>query len=39
MHAWFVGHAIVGVVLAPYVLRTFDLTAFQFGMMALRSSA
>ncbi len=32
-HAWFVGHAIVGVVLAPYVLRTLDLTAFQFGMI------
>ena len=32
-HAWFFGHAIVGVVLAPYVLRTLDLTAFQFGMI------
>ncbi len=32
-HAWFVGHAIVGVVLAPYVLRTLDLTAFQFGII------
>ena len=32
-HGWFVGHAIVGVVLAPYVLRTLDLTAFQFGMI------
>lgn len=32
-HAWFVGHAIVGVVLAPYVLRTLDLTAFEFGMI------
>jgi len=32
-HAWFVGNAVVGVVLAPYVLRTLDLTAFQFGMV------
>jgi MFS family permease len=32
-HAWFVGHAVVGVVLAPYVLRTLHLTAFQFGMV------
>jgi MFS family permease len=32
-HAWFVGNAIVGVVLAPYVLRTLDLTAFQFGIV------
>lgn len=32
-HAWFVGHAVVGVVLAPYVLRTLDLTAFQFGIV------
>ncbi len=32
-HAWFVGHAIVGVVLAPYVLRTLDLTAYQFGIV------
>jgi len=31
-HAWFVGHAIIGVVLAPYVLRVLDLTAFQFGI-------
>lgn len=28
-HAWFIGHAIVGVVLAPCVLRTLDLNAFQ----------
>jgi MFS family permease len=32
-HGWFVGHAVVGVVLAPYVLRTLDLTAFQFGIV------
>lgn len=32
-HAWFIGNAIVGVVLAPYVLRTLDLNAFQFGIV------
>ena len=32
-HAWFVGNAVVGVVLAPYVLSTLDLTAFQFGIV------
>ncbi len=32
-HGWFVGNAIVGVVLAPYVLLTLDLTAFQFGIV------
>jgi predicted MFS family arabinose efflux permease len=32
-HAWFVGNAVVGVVLAPYALRTLDLTAFQFGIV------
>ncbi len=32
-HGWFVGNAIVGVVLAPYALRTLDLTAFQFGIV------
>lgn len=32
-HAWFVGHAIVGVLLAPYVLRTLDLSAYQFGIV------
>ena len=32
-HAWFAGHAVVGVVLAPYILRTLDLTAFQFGLV------
>ncbi|MGO4600025.1 MFS transporter [Terrabacter sp. 2RAF25] len=32
-HVWFVGNAIVGVVLAPYVLLTLHLTAFQFGIV------
>jgi MFS family permease len=32
-HAWFVGHAIMGVVLAPYILGVLDLTAFQFGII------
>ena len=32
-HAWFVGNAIMGVVLAPYVLGELDLTAFQFGII------
>lgn len=32
-HGWFVGNAIVGVVLAPYVLRSLDLTAFEFGLV------
>ena len=32
-HFWFVGHAVVGVVLAPYVLRTLDLSALQFGII------
>ena len=32
-HGWFVGNAIVGVVLAPYALLTLDLTAFQFGIV------
>ena len=31
-HGWFVGNAIVGVVLAPYAFLTLDLTAFQFGI-------
>lgn len=31
-HVWFVGNAIIGVVLAPYVLVTLGLTAFQFGI-------
>lgn len=32
-HGWFVGHAIIGVVLAPYALRTLDLSAAQFGLV------
>lgn len=32
-HAWFVGNAVVGVVLAPYVLSSLDLTAYQFGLV------
>lgn len=32
-HAWFVGHAIMGVVLAPYILGELDLTALQFGLV------
>lgn len=32
-HVWFVGNAVIGVVLAPYVLRTLDLTAYQFGIV------
>ena len=32
-HGWFVGNAIVGVVLAPYVLLTLDLSAFEFGLV------
>ena len=32
-HAWFVGNAVVGVVLAPYVLLTLDLSAVQFGII------
>jgi predicted MFS family arabinose efflux permease len=32
-HGWFVGNAIVGVVLAPYAFLTLDLTAFQFGLV------
>jgi predicted MFS family arabinose efflux permease len=32
-HAWFVGHAIMGVVLSPYVLGELHLTAFQFGII------
>lgn len=32
-HGWFVGNAIVGVVLAPYALLTLDLTAFEFGLV------
>lgn len=32
-HAWFVGNAVVGVVLAPYAFRVLDLTAVQFGLV------
>ncbi len=32
-HIWFAAHAIVGVVLAPYVLRTLDLSVLQFGVI------
>ncbi len=32
-HGWFVGNAIVGVVLAPYALLTLDLSAFEFGLV------
>lgn len=32
-HGWLVAHAIVGVVLAPYVLRTLDLSASVFGVI------
>ncbi len=32
-HGWFVGNAIVGVVLAPYALQDLDLSAFTFGLV------
>ena len=32
-HGWFVGNAIIGVVLAPYALNTLGMTAFQFGVL------
>ena len=32
-HCWFVGNAVVGVVLAPYAFLTLGLTAFQFGLV------
>lgn len=38
-HGWFVGNAIVGVVLAPYVLRTLDLSAYQFGAVGAAGGA
>lgn len=38
-HVWFAGHAVVGVVLAPYVLRTLDLSAFQFGLVGAAGGA
>ena len=32
-HLWFVGNAVVIVVLAPYALNTLGLTPFQFGLV------
>ena len=32
-HGWFAGNAIVGVVIAPYALRTLALTPFEFGLV------
>jgi MFS family permease len=32
-HGWFVGNAVVGVVLAPYALKVLGLTPFQFGLI------
>jgi predicted MFS family arabinose efflux permease len=32
-HGWFIGHAIVGVVLAPYALDQLSLTPLQFGII------
>ena len=32
-HGWFVGNAIVGVVLAPYALDQLGLTPFQLGIV------
>lgn len=32
-HGWFVGNAVVGVVLAPYALVALGLTPFQFGLI------
>ncbi len=32
-HGWFVGNAVVGVVLAPYALTTLHLSAYQFGIV------
>ncbi|HEU5043418.1 MAG TPA: MFS transporter [Nocardioidaceae bacterium] len=32
-HGWFVGNAIIGVVLAPYALNNLGLTPFQFGLI------
>ena len=32
-HGWFVGNAVIGVVLAPYALTTLGLSAFQFGII------
>lgn len=32
-HGWFVGNAVVGVVLAPYAFLVLDLSASQFGLV------
>lgn len=32
-HGWFLAHAAVGVVLAPYALRTLGLSAAEFGLV------
>ncbi len=32
-HVWFIGNAVVGVVLAPYAFFVLDLTAFQLGLV------
>ncbi len=32
-HGWFIGNAIVGVVVAPYALATLDLTPYEFGLI------
>jgi MFS family permease len=32
-HAWFVGNAVIGVVLAPYALDALSLTPLQFGLI------
>jgi MFS family permease len=32
-HGWFVGNAVIGVVLAPYALTELGLTPFQFGII------
>lgn len=32
-HVWFAGNAVIGVLLAPYALRTLSLTPFQFGLI------
>lgn len=32
-HGWFVGNAIIGVVLTPYALRDLGLSAFQLGLV------
>lgn len=32
-HAWFVGNAVIGVVLAPYALNALSLTPLQFGLI------